>query len=933
VEALAASELEEGRPERVPPLLQPLIEQDPVREEPRRLLMLALYRTGRQADALSVYRDFRGLLSEELGLDPSPELTQLEEQILLQDPLLRPTSTAGRSGPVVARNPYKGLRPFDEVDAEDFFGRDKLVAEMTDALAGGDRLLVVVGPSGSGKSSVVRAGFVPALRSGRVPGLERWVLATMVPGRHPFEQLEATLVRAARAEIMAVLEQLTEDDTGLLRIALRMLPDDRSELLLVVDQFEEIFTLATEEVRRLFLSNLVTATSDPRSRVRVVLTLRADFYDRPLLSSQFAPVFASSVVNVVPMTPAELEQAIVEPAHQLGVALEPTLLAQLVADMRDEAVALPLLQYSLTEMFEARDGASLTLDLYLKLGSMHGAVSARADRIFDELPAESRDVAKRLFLRLVRVEKGGEPTRRRVPLDELRGAGGSDDALDEVLAQYISNRLLAVEKDAFSGTATVQVTHEALLSAWGLLARWIDEHRIDLERHGAVIAAAAEWEAAGRHDDYLLSGARLTEVIDWAGATQLDVGPTQRAFIDASAQRQRRREKQEAQRATREALFRTRARRRLWGMAAALLLAAFVATYVVLDTFGDRPPKVVLFAESGNLGFLGMISSGYERAQDAVTVPTARVVYDTFTIDDELRRVIESGTEYVILASSEEDANLLAAASEHPDVRFGIIGGGVYGPPNVAALNFAEEEGSFLVGVAAALSSETGRIGFIGGVDIMLIHKFEAGFVAGAKAVRPDITVDVEYLTPFYDWSGFMSPTLGAQAAERLYRSDSDVVYVAAGESGLGAFEVAARLSPELGRHLWVIGVDSDEYYTSQDFAVPGEVDPGPWQAHILTSMLKRMDVAVDLMIQEFAQDAFTKERVLGLADDGVGYSTSGGHVDHLVPTLEEFKARITVGEITVPTVPEICEPDPETCENRRAEGLTGSRSAPDARG
>lgn len=911
-EMLAAAELEEGRPEWVPALVDPLIEKDPLREEPRRLLMLALYRTGRQADALRVYRDYRHLLDDELGLEPSPELAQLEEQILLQDPLLRPVHRATEAATLPGRNPYKGLGQFDEVDADDFFGRDKVVAEMATALVGGDRLIVVVGPSGCGKSSLVRAGLIPALRQGRVPGSERWVLTTMLPGRHPLEQLEAALLRVTRSELVGALEQLMEDDTGLLRTALRILPDERSELLLFVDQFEEVFTLATEDVRRRFLDNLVTATSDPRSRARVIVTLRADFYDRPLLSTRFAPVFASSVVSVVPMTPAELEQAIVEPAHRMGVAVEPALLAQLIADMRDETVALPLLQYTLTEMFDARGGQSLGLDLYHRLGGLQGAVSARADRIFEHLADEAKSVAKRLLLRLVRVEKGGEPTRRRVPVDELRG---QDEELDDVLAQYVANRLLAVDKDALSGRATVQVTHEALLSAWGLLAGWIDEHRIDLERREAVAAATAEWEASGRHDDYLLTGNRLAQVSAWIGMTEIDLTPVQRAFIEESERQQQRRDEEEANRATREASLRSRARRRLWGMAAALLLAAFVATYVVLDTFVSRPPEVVLFVEPGNEGFAGMLHEGYDRARGAVSVPVASVEYNALTLDDELRRVSESGTPYVVVASGLDTEIVEAVAADYPDVTFGILDSvRTPGLPNVSSVNFAEEEGSFLVGAAAALESETGRIGFIGGLDVPLIRKFEAAYVAGAKAVDPDVTVDVEYLTPSYDFSGFMSVTLGAQAATRIYSGGADVVYAAAGNSGWGAFEAAARLSPELDRHLWAIGVDTDEYHSSQSVVVPGFIDPAGWQPHILTSMLKRADVAVDLMIQEFAQGDFTKERVLRLADDGVGYATSGGHIADIVPTLEDFKRQIIAGELVVPTVPEDCLSDPEAC-------------------
>ncbi|HKZ24691.1 MAG TPA: BTAD domain-containing putative transcriptional regulator, partial [Acidimicrobiia bacterium] len=480
VEMLAAAELEDGRPAEVPALVGVLIEKEPLREEPRRLLMLALYRTGRQAEALRVYRDFRKVLGDEMGVDPSADLAQLEEQILLQDPLLAPRSRSSAVGE--ARNPYKGLGAFDEIDAGDFFGRDKLVAQMAGALAAGDRLLVVVGPSGSGKSSVVRAGLVPALREGAVPGSDRWVLTTMVPGRHPFEQLEAALQRVSRSEVPAVLEQLNESETGLLRVALRILPDEKSELLLVVDQFEELFSLVPERTRRRFLDNLVTAVTDPRSRFRVVLTLRADFYDRPLLSSRFAPVFASSVVNVVPLTPAELEAAVVEPAEGVGVRVEPALLAQLITDMGEEVAALPLLQYTLNELFNVRVGQALRLDGYTRLGGLHGALTARANQLFERFDAGAQEVAKRLLLHLVGLERGSDATRRRVTLDELRGLG----EIDEVLGSFISHRLLTADRDPLSGRATIQVTHEALLDGWARLRDWIEAHSIDLQRRSTL---------------------------------------------------------------------------------------------------------------------------------------------------------------------------------------------------------------------------------------------------------------------------------------------------------------------------------------------------------------------------------------------------------------------------------------------------------------
>src|SRR5581483_486605 len=217
-----------------------------------------------------------------------------------------------------ARNPYKGLRAFGEEDADDFFGREALTEHLVERLAG-TRFLAVVGPSGSGKSSVVRAGLVPALRAGGLDGSERWQIVQMFPGAYPLEELEAALLKAGRAPDppASLIEQLEDGERGLVRALKRIQPDDDSEVVLVLDQLEEVFTLVADEERRVhFLSIVERAVSDPRSRLRVVATLRADFYDRPLLYSGFAELLRDYVEALVPLTPDEFERAIARPAER-----------------------------------------------------------------------------------------------------------------------------------------------------------------------------------------------------------------------------------------------------------------------------------------------------------------------------------------------------------------------------------------------------------------------------------------------------------------------------------------------------------------------------------------------------------------------------------------------------------------------------------------
>ncbi|HEU4356470.1 MAG TPA: AfsR/SARP family transcriptional regulator, partial [Actinomycetota bacterium] len=359
LEELAAVELSAGRSAQAMSVLETAIREDPLRERLRELLMLALYRTGRHAEALRTYEAFRTKLGEELGLDPSPPLQRLQERILLHDPDLAPPTTEPTTGPSPARNPFKGLRPFGEDDVQDFFGRTSLEDDVLRALADGARLVALVGPSGSGKSSVVAAGVIPRLRTGALPGSERWTIASIVPGAHPVGELQA-----ARAE-------RGEDD-----------------LFLVIDQFEETFILPAEVERERFLRELAGAVADPVGRLRVLLMLRADFYGAPLLEPGFAEVFTSGVLNVLPMTGREIGEAVTGPAERVGARVEPALAAELVADTAGQPGALPLLQFALTELFERQGGGELTLEGYGELGGLRGVVSRRAESLYSGLRAE-----------------------------------------------------------------------------------------------------------------------------------------------------------------------------------------------------------------------------------------------------------------------------------------------------------------------------------------------------------------------------------------------------------------------------------------------------------------------------------------------------------------------------------------------------------------
>jgi basic membrane protein A len=258
--------------------------------------------------------------------------------------------------------------------------------------------------------------------------------------------------------------------------------------------------------------------------------------------------------------------------------------------------------------------------------------------------------------------------------------------------------------------------------------------------------------------------------------------------------------------------------------------------------------------------------------------------------EERLRTFADAGYNPVIAVGFAYAPSVAKVAEEYPDVTFAIIDdSSLADVPNVASLVFAEEQGSFLVGAAAALKTEADHIGFVGGVETPLIQKFEAGYVAGAQAVNPDITVDVTYLTQVPDFSGFADPAKGKTAAEGMYDGGADIVYHAAGGSGGGVFEAASEADA------WAIGVDSDQYNTA---------DPSV-QDVILTSMLKNVNVAVYNFLKEVV-DGNTPSGVTtyDLSVDGVGYSTSGGFIDDITEDLEGYKEQIINGDITVPTAP-----------------------------
>jgi WD40 repeat protein/DNA-binding SARP family transcriptional activator len=521
------------------------------------------------------------------------------------DILARGTSTAGR--PPIAElvpllvaalaggepgadgtlpNPYKGLRAFDEADAADFFGRDDLVEAVLARLACGGRqgrLVLVVGGSGTGKSSVVRAGLLPRVRQGHVPGSGQWFITTMLPGASPFKELAESLRRVAVGETSGLADELAADTGGIDQVIRRILPGD-GQLLLVVDQFEELFTLATEQDQRAFLDGVMHAVSVPDSRLRVVATLRADFYDRPLAVRRFGAAVNEATVTIAAMSPADLEAAIVEPAERVGGGVERALAAELVSAVADEPAALPSLQFTLYELAERSAGKSLTLAAYRQLGGVDGAIASRAELLYASLDDAERAAVRQMFERLVVVNAEGEPTRRRAARTELAGHAAS--SAEAVIDRWAHARLLTLDRHPQTREPTVELAHEALLREWPRLRRWIEEDREALIVLGHLREAAASWGELGRDPGALYRGSRLEVALDVAEARPDELPALEQEFIDASREDRDREQRQEAERIARQARANRRLRIQLAAIAVALVVA-LVGGFIALDQRRD----------------------------------------------------------------------------------------------------------------------------------------------------------------------------------------------------------------------------------------------------------------------------------------------------------------------------------------------------------
>lgn len=527
--------------------------------------------------------------------------------------------------------PYRGLQVFDVEHAPFFFGREALTEWLLNALGiqktpgvgetpgvysgAENRFLGIIGASGSGKSSLARAGLMAALKQGKLPGSDAWPMAIFRPGADPLESLVTALTDIASlnpSDALRLRDDLATRESLLhltIRMALRDAPPDRRAVILV-DQFEEVFTLCQNETpRRGLIDNLIYAATLADGKTIVVLTLRADFYGKCADYPGLAAALSDHQLLVGGMTPEELRLAIERPAQLAGGEFEPGLVDVLIKDMRDQAGGLPLLQFALLELWRQRAGRRLTQAAYTAIGGVEGALEKRAETVFQQFTEAEQQLCRQIFLRLTQSGEGVEATKRRVVMIELLPAKGDPTKIEAVVQRLAvaDARLITIEgKGADGGERVIEVAHEALIRGWKRLKGWLNEDREFLLWRQRLHTSVEEWKRINHDESVLLRGGLLAEAERWFAARPDDLSAEEQQFIQASVELRQR------ERAARE---RTR-RRNLTALTAGLLVA--IALSMVAGVFWYQSEQQTQIAKINEIQALTQSAQALFLAHDEI---------------------------------------------------------------------------------------------------------------------------------------------------------------------------------------------------------------------------------------------------------------------------------------------------------------------------
>lgn len=595
-------------------------------EDAHRRLMRCMALSGRRSLALAQFETLRYILHDDLGVDPAHETVMLYERI--RDETLEPFLARGPSTPqppAPGASPFKGLSFFDEADSALFFGREALTARLRDhvrACLSGEssrfRLLAVTGASGSGKSSIVRAGLVPELRrmertgpdanGSRVFGEAVYILT---PGASPLDALACTLTAGAPSVLSttALIDDMARDPRALHLAAVRLTrPGSGASIGLVIDQFEELFTLCRDEtMRRAFIDNLLYAAEAP-GPVVVIIALRADFYAQCAPYENLRQALTEQQIYIGAMSSDDLRRAIEEPAAYGNWSLESGLVDLLLREVGDTPGSLPLLSHALLETWQRREGRSLTLAGYQACGGVTGALTRTAESAYQQFSKREKEIARNIFLRLTEIDEAGADehlsdiyTRRRAPLSELVLQPEDASQVQSVLTRLADARLITTAQD------TAEVTHEALIREWPRLGDWLNQSREWLRLHRHLTEAAQEWAQADHDPSLLYRGARLAQAGEWAATHPDDLNPLEGTFLAASleeeqaqqqrellaaqelAEAERRRAESETLRAEEQTRAATTLRRR--AVSLALALSALAVLFLIALWLGQTASR------------------------------------------------------------------------------------------------------------------------------------------------------------------------------------------------------------------------------------------------------------------------------------------------------------------------------------------------------
>ena len=484
LESAVYADLAAGKGSELVPELESLVVEHPFRERMWSALVVALYRAGRQADALDAYQRARSVLGDELGVDPGPELRAVEAKVLAQDPSLM--AAASTRTPTC---PWKGLSPYEPGDADFFVGRDAVVSEIIARLVDYS-VVIVTGPSGSGKSSLVRAGVIPALQEGAIIGSGEWRVTLLSPGTRPLDAVRAALSEAPS--------------------------------LLVIDPGDDLLTVSSSDE----VGPIAEALRDGIARgLRIMLTLRGDLYGRLTELNALAPRAGAGTVLVGPPSDEELHQVVELPARRVGLDVDQALIDAVISDVGGRPAALPLLSTALVRTWERREGRRLTLSGYLAAGGTSSALERLAEEAYAAMDDEECVAARRILLRLV-VSDDGLWRRRRVSIAEAAPDG--DEASQRALFSLSDNRLVSLD------VGEVQLSHEALTSAWPRFASWLSEREQSAGVFEHLTTSARAWQAGGRDDGDLYRGSRLQAALDLEASQPDELGAAEHEFIARS---------------------------------------------------------------------------------------------------------------------------------------------------------------------------------------------------------------------------------------------------------------------------------------------------------------------------------------------------------------------------------------------------------------